>query len=35
LNDDGLANESAPADPSWTPEDVEQAIAFVTGHPVG
>jgi len=34
LNDDGLANETAPADPSWTPADVEQAIAFVSGHPV-
>ena len=34
LNDDGLANETAPADPSWTPVDVEQAIAFVSGHPV-
>jgi protein SCO1/2 len=34
LSEDGLANESAPPDPSWTAADVEAAIAYVTGHPV-
>ena len=35
LSEDGLANESAPPDPSWTAADVEAAIAYVTGTPVG
>ena len=34
LSADGRANETAPPDPSWTPQDVEAAIAYVTGHPV-
>jgi len=35
LSEDGLANETAPPDPSWTPVDVEAAITYVTGHRVG
>jgi protein SCO1/2 len=35
LSADGLANETAPPDPSWTPADVEAAITYVTGHQVG
>jgi protein SCO1/2 len=35
LSDEGLANESAPQDPSWTAADVEEAITYVTGHRVG
>ena len=34
LTADGRANESAPPDPSWTPADVEAAVAYVTGHPI-
>lgn len=35
LSADGRANETAPPDPSWTPQDVEAAIAYVTGRPLG
>jgi hypothetical protein len=35
LSADGRANMTAAPDPSWTPQDVEAAIAYVTGHPVG
>jgi protein SCO1/2 len=35
LSADGLANESAPPDPSWTAADVESAITYVTGRRVG
>jgi protein SCO1/2 len=31
LNGAGLANQAAPPDPSWTPQDVLAAIAYVTG----
>ena len=29
LNDDGHANETAPADPTWTPADVVSAVQYV------
>jgi len=29
LNDDGHANETAPADPTWTPADVVSAVRYV------
>jgi cytochrome oxidase Cu insertion factor (SCO1/SenC/PrrC family) len=32
LNPDGLANETAPPDPYWTPKDVTQAVALVSGR---
>jgi cytochrome oxidase Cu insertion factor (SCO1/SenC/PrrC family) len=35
LSGEGRANESAPPDPSWTPQDVEAAVTYVTGRPVG
>jgi protein SCO1/2 len=35
LSDDGLANESAPPDPSWTVADVDAAIAYITGRRLG
>jgi protein SCO1/2 len=35
LSEDGLANETAPPDPTWTPADIEAAITYVTGHQVG
>jgi cytochrome oxidase Cu insertion factor (SCO1/SenC/PrrC family) len=35
LNADGRHNQTAPADPSWTAADVEQALSYVTGQPIG
>ena len=35
LSDEGLKNESAPADPSWTAADVEAALTYVTGTQIG
>lgn len=35
LSDTGKANLATPADFSWRPQDVQAAVAWVTGHPVG
>lgn len=35
LSPTGLSNESAPADLSWTAQDVARTVAIVSGHPVG
>ena len=35
LNDEGQANLASPPAGSWTAADVEQALAYVTKHPVG
>jgi protein SCO1/2 len=35
LSAEGIANQKSAADPNWTAQDLDQAIAYVTGHPVG
>ncbi|MFZ0325093.1 MAG: SCO family protein [Actinomycetes bacterium] len=35
LNDEGRSNLASTSTGSWTPRDVEQALSFVTGRPVG
>lgn len=34
LDDDGRKNLDSPEQPAWTPEQVEQAVAYVTGKPI-
>jgi protein SCO1/2 len=35
LSDTGRTNLTTKADTAWTPADVESAVAWITGHPVG
>lgn len=35
LSDTGRTNLTTKADIAWTPADVESAVAWITGHPVG
>jgi protein SCO1/2 len=35
LSEEGIKNQSSVADPGWTAADVDEAVAYVTGHAVG